>query len=336
MWSTANWDEWKWAVPAAQAPVKGNTPATCSSSRHWVVCGRSSNSQRRIVHSIQRVCRCQLDSWGSIKDTLRLCGRADQRRLPVFEMLSDTLRVCQVRYRAAGDNYSSTHVKSSGTCSLLSFSVRTIIMNTIVIGVSCRQTSWWLQTEPSACAMLDAPALRQLRCVKPGCIVWMILLAAFFCILLANIIYILSCFPKPGTPCLHSVFIACTLHRRTVDAPPISGRAVSAGSPGCELGILRFSKSSRCHISCKGYWERDYCWTTVFFFPAHFVTLFAVIWLDVTASFLGGIICAELYTLNVSLHQISVPYGSDLTLSENGICTATSEEPHPLLKSIII
>ena len=62
--------------------------------------------------------------------------------------------------------------------------------------------------------------------------------------------------------------------------------------PCCELRILRFSESNRCYISRQGCWKRDYFRTPVFF-PANFVTLLAVIWLDGKALFLGGNVCTK-------------------------------------------
>ena len=69
--------------------------------------------------------------------------------------------------------------------------------------------------------------------------------------------------------------------------------------PHCELGILCFSESSRCHISCKGCWERDYFRTTVYF-PAHLVILFAMTLSVGNAFCLSRIVYTKLH-LNVSL-----------------------------------
>ena len=57
-------------------------------------------------------------------------------------------------------------------------------------------------------------------------------------------------------------------------------------------------------------WAQDKCcvwWHLVS--PAHFVTLFAMIWLDGMDFFLGWNVFTKLQ-LNVSLCQISVPYGN--------------------------
>ena len=71
----------------------------------------------------------------------------------------------------------------------------------------------------------------------------------------------------------------------------------------CELGILRFSESNRCHIGWTGCWESNYFRTTVIF-PANFVILFAVIWFDSETLFLGGRMYApnyiKHYTPNIS------------------------------------
>ena len=65
--------------------------------------------------------------------------------------------------------------------------------------------------------------------------------------------------------------------------------------PRCELRIPRVSQSNRCHIGRQGCRERDYFRTTVFF-PANFVTLLAVIWLDGEHYFSPG-----MYTPNIKL-----------------------------------
>ena len=75
--------------------------------------------------------------------------------------------------------------------------------------------------------------------------------------------------------------------------------------PCYRLGILQISKSNRCHIGHKGCWERDQFWTTVCF-PTNFVTLFAVVWLDGEALFLGK----NVYTKRC------------VSQRENGSCTA--------------
>ena len=92
-------------------------------------------------------------------------------------------------------------------------------------------------------------------------------------------------------------------------------------SPRCELGIncplvQIWSLSYR----LQGLPGEDYVHTTVFF-TANFVVSFTKIWLDGEALFLGGNVYSELHK-NVTLHQTSVRYCSDVSRTENRSCIA--------------
>ena len=75
-----------------------------------------------------------------------------------------------------------------------------------------------------------------------------------------------------------------TKHQLIMHAPRM---VATTPSPCCELRIGRVSESNRCNTVRKGLWER----TTLgrwYFFPANFVTLLAVIWLDGEHYFSAG------------------------------------------------
>ena len=107
-----------------------------------------------------------------------------------------------------------------------------------------------------------------------------------------------------------------------------SVRAQVPWGPRCDLTILRVSESNCCYIGRQGCRERDN-FRTIVLFPANFVTLLAVIWLDGEALFPAGMYTPTTLNCNITPNISSIknfpPSLFDISVTvwrrENGSCT---------------
>ena len=113
------------------------------------------------------------------------------------------------------------------------------------------------------------------------------------------------------TPCCGVVAVALQWVAQVFAVSP--GHTVSLGFFASPNPVAAISAARAAGKGTSFKWQSSFC--------AHFVTLFAMILLVGEAFFLGRNVYTKLH-LNVSLHQISIPYGSDDTWSKKGSCTA--------------